>query len=161
MVFPGVLSESLEGIIKRFSLTEYAVALPNQADKEACALQRPADLLLPILYSGAGGEDRIAAKLFEYLASCRPILAIVPRGEVAQIIESTHPGIVASPDDPQDIERCLALLYENRHQFIEGMRCDDREIRRFDRREQARKLPSVLDEARTASVLGKATYDES
>jgi glycosyltransferase involved in cell wall biosynthesis len=72
---------------------------------EALALQRRADALLLI----TSHHSSIAtAKLYEYLAADRPILALAGRNEAARIVEETATGVVVPPDDVAAIRRALA-----------------------------------------------------
>jgi len=67
---------------------------------EALKAMRQADVLC-LLLSGISGLERVVpAKLFEYLACGRPILAIVPPGEAAELLDGV-PGCVQF--DPTDV----------------------------------------------------------
>jgi glycosyltransferase involved in cell wall biosynthesis len=71
---------------------------------EAIALQRQADALLLV----TSHHKSIAhGKLFEYLASGRPILALAGDNEPARIVRATHTGEVADPDDVEAIIQAL------------------------------------------------------
>ena len=70
-------------------------------------------LLLLITIEGSGGEGILTGKLFEYLASRRPIIAIVPtKGLAAKIIESLDAGAVVSPRDIPSIKKAMSTFYE-------------------------------------------------
>ena len=57
-------------------------------------------------------RDAHSGKLFEYLASGRPILAISPKdGEIARLIRETQSGWCADPDDPEEIQRMIEDAY--------------------------------------------------
>jgi glycosyltransferase involved in cell wall biosynthesis len=72
---------------------------------QALRLQREADALLLITSS----ERSIATgKLYEYLASGRPILALAGENEAARIVEETGTGTVVAPDDVAGTRRTLA-----------------------------------------------------
>ena len=70
----------------------------------AVALQRSADALLLMT-----GDDRSEAtgKLFEYLQSGRPILALAAGNEAARIIEATRTGLCVPRDDSEAIDGAL------------------------------------------------------
>jgi len=53
------------------------------------------------------GEEIITGKLFEYLASGKPILLISSEGEVAKIIRSLQRGVVVPPDDISRIAEAI------------------------------------------------------
>src|SRR5262249_1107395 len=61
--------------------------------------QAEADVLLLLQVHGPGYEMAIPGKLYEYLASDRPILAFLPEGEAADLVRSAG-GWVGAPGDP-------------------------------------------------------------
>ncbi len=75
-------------------------------------LQRDSEaLLLLIPDSGGRGRAVLSAKVFEYLAAERPILAVVPPdGAAAELIRETGAGVVVAPDDVDGIREALVRL---------------------------------------------------
>jgi glycosyltransferase involved in cell wall biosynthesis len=54
----------------------------------------------------------LSGKVFEYLASGRPILAAVPAdGAAADLIRETGAGVVAAPDDVEALKEALHGLH--------------------------------------------------
>ena len=77
--------------------------LELQKDSEA--------LLLLIPESGGRGRAVLSAKVFEYLAAERPILAAVPPdGAAAELIRETGAGVVVAPDDVEGLRDALTQL---------------------------------------------------
>ena len=77
-------------------------------------LQRASEALL-LLIPNAGGRGRgvIPAKLFEYLAARRPILAAVPAdGEAAGILREAGTGSIVDVDDVGAIREALGAMVE-------------------------------------------------
>jgi glycosyltransferase involved in cell wall biosynthesis len=72
---------------------------------EALKLQRGADALLLIT-----SRDRCEAtgKLYEYMASGRPVLALAEGNEAARIVAETNIGRLVAPDDVEGIAGALA-----------------------------------------------------
>ena len=101
------------GLGDRLELIPYA---PRAASLE---LQRDSDaLLLLIPEAGGRGKGVLSGKVFEYLASGRPILAAVPPdGAAADLIRETGAGVVAPPDD---VEALKAALVELEGRFRNG-----------------------------------------
>jgi glycosyltransferase involved in cell wall biosynthesis len=83
------------GVVKPLGFLPHAKALE--------LLEETDFLLLPV-----DSATTHSGKLFEYLASAKPILALTPpHGEVARIIRETGTGWVADPADPSAVDRML------------------------------------------------------
>ena len=101
------------GLGDRLELIPYAPRV------ESLELQRDSDALL-LLIPEAGGRGRgvLSGKVFEYLASGRPILAAVPHdGAAAELIRETGAGVVVPPDD---VDALKAALVELEGRFRDG-----------------------------------------
>jgi len=74
---------------------------------ESLSIQRGADALLLVT-----GHNRSEAtgKLFEYLASGRPILALAEGNEAARIVRETGTGVAVGGGDPAGLRAALAAL---------------------------------------------------
>ncbi|MGN0032705.1 MAG: glycosyltransferase [Candidatus Limimorpha sp.] len=81
--------------------------------EKALEYQRTSDLLLLMIPHADKAEAILTGKLFEYLASGRPILAIAPvNGDVAKIIKETHSGVVIDYDDKEMMKKALSDFYQ-------------------------------------------------
>ena len=115
---------------------------------ESIAAQRAADaLLLLIPHAGGRGDSVLSGKVFEYVASRRPILAAVPpNGAAANLIRGIGAGRVVDGDDAEAISRELEALVD---EWLAGGSADVEltdEVRdRLSRRSRARELARVLD----------------
>ena len=70
-------------------------------------------LLLLITIEGSKGERILTGKLFEYLASRKPIIALVPEnGLAANVIKSLNAGTVVSPRDVQRVKKVIASYFD-------------------------------------------------
>ena len=98
---------------------------------------------LMIFIAKRNSEIVIPAKLFEYLATAKPILAMVPtKGEVANIVNNEKVGLVCAPDDINKIEKNILELIKNREQFV--IKKDA--FGRFSRKNLTLKLSELLNE---------------
>ena len=119
---------------------------------QAIEWMRSADALL-LLLSDVPGADRVApAKLFEYLALERPILAVLPDGESAQIVRQFDPTGHYRPDDIAGISRWLRAALQQKLSRV-GHQTDLFEsapvrpsAHAFTRRELTRQLANLFDE---------------
>jgi glycosyltransferase involved in cell wall biosynthesis len=64
-------------------------------------------LLLLFIEEGPAARGILTGKLFEYLGSGVPILALAPEGEAAEMIRSTRGGRVVPGDDAEGVAAAL------------------------------------------------------
>jgi glycosyltransferase involved in cell wall biosynthesis len=85
---------------------------PYLPRRRVLELQRDSEaLLLLIPESGGRGRSVLSAKVFEYLAAERPILAAVPLdGAAAELMRETGAGTVVAPEDVGGLRQALVRL---------------------------------------------------
>jgi glycosyltransferase involved in cell wall biosynthesis len=113
---------------------------------EAIATMRGADVLVLIKHVEPRFRGLIPAKLYEYMGAGRPILALVPESEAAEIVRDLGWGEVAPPDDPPAIAAALARMLEHKRAGRIETAYPRRGRERFERPEQARALAALLDD---------------
>jgi hypothetical protein len=124
--------------------------------KQALRLMSHADALL-LLLSDVPAAERVApAKLFEYLAIARPILAATPEGETASIVRRFLLKSHFTPSDVSGIASWIAsqVTEWQRTGRANDMTHDSTAIAPFTRRHQASQLATLLE--RTVSPLAPA-----
>ncbi|MDW8146107.1 MAG: glycosyltransferase family 4 protein [Roseiflexaceae bacterium] len=109
---------------------------------ETLRRQAEADVLL--LVTAPNATSVTTSKLFEYLASGRPILALTGRSAAAALVEEFKAGIVIAPDDVDGICRALEWFHERWRANDLPTRVDPR-VQRFDRRNLTGELAKVFD----------------
>ncbi|MGB9913235.1 MAG: hypothetical protein ACPLRO_07700, partial [Candidatus Kapaibacteriota bacterium] len=104
------------------------------------------DALLLIVDESKESKEIVPGKVFEYLGTFRPILAIAPtEGAVAELIFKTRAGLVAHQSQIETIaENFLKLfnMWKNKVAFEPNFE----EIEKYSRREHTKKLAEILDE---------------
>jgi glycosyltransferase involved in cell wall biosynthesis len=120
---------------------------PYVSHRSALELQRDSEALLLLIPETDGrGRGVLSAKVFEYLAARRPILAAVPaEGEAAALVRATGAGLVVPPDDVDGLRGALLSL---ERRWRRGELCDVQlgsGVRaRISRRARARELADVV-----------------
>jgi glycosyltransferase involved in cell wall biosynthesis len=112
---------------------------------EAVAAMRDADVLVLIKHVEPRFRGLVPGKLYEYMGAGRPLLALVPESEAADLVRDLAWGEVAPPDDPEAIAAALARLAE-RHRagtLAQAYARNGRE--RFERPSQARAFAALLE----------------
>lgn len=112
----------------------------SQALQEMCA----ADGLL--LFQAANCNQQIPAKLYEYMRSARPLLALTdPGGDTAELIERENAGIVADLHSEhsvlQGLRRLMGVIHANEFKPVSQER-----VRHYSRQKQAGKLADFLNQ---------------
>lgn len=109
----------------------------------ALATMQSADALL-LLLSDLPGAERVApAKVFEYLAVQRPILAVMPEGEIAALVRGAQSGGHYLPSDVAGITGWLRRLVEEGPPAAPTADAGAR----FERRQLASQLADLLTDA--------------
>ena len=124
------------GVLQVTPFAPYQTALEAIWDADALLIIEPDIYIYRLSHSN---------KLFEYLAAGRFILAVVPEGEIAQVIREQQAGIVVHPDDqPAIITALRDLITRWEHG---NLPVDDgiERNRRFERREIARQFAELFD----------------
>jgi hypothetical protein len=103
---------------------------------------RSADALCLFVSNVCGADRIIPAKLFEYIASRKPILAVTPPGDVWQVLRSHPAAFACAPHDTSAIRGWLCRAIERGLGSCAPSLFDTTP---YNRREQARQLASLLD----------------
>jgi len=113
---------------------------------DSVRLLRSSTLLL-LLIEPQRARGILTGKVFEYLASGTPVLAIAPPGEAAELIEEARAGPVLRHDDVAGAHRALRAAWEahraGRPPFPAAL---PEIVARYSRPEQARLLAALLGE---------------
>jgi glycosyltransferase involved in cell wall biosynthesis len=115
--------------------------------RHALALQRDSEALLLLIPEADGrGKGVLSGKVFEYLASERPILAAVPPdGAAAELIRESKSGIVAPPADPQALRGALEELTARfQAGTLDGTPLSPTLRKRLDRKARVAELADLL-----------------
>jgi glycosyltransferase involved in cell wall biosynthesis len=112
----GTVSQELLDTIKKFNLDSNLNYLGYISHSEAVLHQRKSQVLLLIEIDSPDTKCIIPGKLFEYMVSERPILAIGPQGsDFAEIITTTNTGVFFDYSEKDKLKKVL-LVYYNKYQ---------------------------------------------
>lgn len=142
LVFSPVWDE-IEGL----SLNSHIAVHPHRPYREILRWMRSAEYLLLWVGDLPGVENALAAKLFDYIGAGRPILALAPEGESADLIRRYGLGLVAHPQDRKAIRNMLQSAFIAWKQGGMAYNPPIAELQRqFDRKNLTKKLCYILDE---------------
>ncbi len=109
--------------------------------KQALAFQKAADLLLII--TPPDRRSATSIKIFEYLCSGKPILALTHQTVLADIIRDTQAGWIVHPHKPVEISRLLHQLI-TRPEFYKSLKPNPQKIKQYAVKPQLEKLSCIL-----------------
>jgi len=153
---PGVLKKLVDSCG-----LDGAVEMISYMDHEQCLREMmESDALLLLEGGGPGSEAFYTGKLFEYIQTGNPILAVIPEnGAAAELIRSTRTGIICHWPDVDAIGKGFADLYyswENDKCIIDPDRI---EIARYDRKTLTGSLADLLNKSVNQSRQGGPAYE--
>jgi glycosyltransferase involved in cell wall biosynthesis len=119
--------------------------------REAIALMQGADVLVLIKHVEPRFRGLVPGKLYEYMGAGRPILALVPDSEAADLVGTLGWGEVAPPDDPDAIAAALGRMLEHKRAGRLDRAYERRGREQFERRLQAQNLAALLEQIAVAS----------
>ena len=106
--------------------------------------QRKASLLILPLRKEPEYKAVLPGKLFEYLASWRPVLGIGQTdGAMSMILNNTKTGVVLNWDDKKSIEKYIDICWKD---HLEGkLSVEDADISQYTRRNLTRRMAQLFD----------------
>jgi glycosyltransferase involved in cell wall biosynthesis len=147
--FVGGLRAADAPYVESLGLGDRLEVVPFRPHDEVSKLQRDSDVnLLLLAAAGDAGRKILSAKVFEYLAAGRPILAVVPPdGEAADLVRETGAGPVVAPDDVDGIAAALTDLEARwRDNILEPVLLTDETRASLSRRERAERFAALLEQ---------------
>jgi glycosyltransferase involved in cell wall biosynthesis len=140
--------DKLQAQIDSFGLTEQFEIVCYVPHDVCIRHQVGADLLVLIEGGGRGSDAFYTGKIFEYMNTGRPVVAVLPKGAASDLVNESKIGLVADTDDVKAIKTVIAQYYKD---WSEGKLCfsPDREvIESFERKKLTEKLAEVFDSVR-------------
>jgi len=130
-------------------LDPYLEVRPPVPYAESLAVLVEADALA--LIATGGMALTVPAKLYDYMAAGRPILALTDQPEPARLVSEGQLGEVAPPGSPEAVAEALLRLHRRTMAPDRGA-LDPARLERFGAREQARAMAAILDRAVSAGA---------
>jgi glycosyltransferase involved in cell wall biosynthesis len=139
----GAVSQEVLETISEFGLNPYLNNLGYVSHQEAISHQRKSQVLLLIEINSADTKSIIPGKLFEYMVSERPIIAIGPQGsDFAEIITTTNTGVFFDYSEKMKLKSVLLGHY---NQFLEGkLQSNAVGLQHYSRKNLTEKLAQLI-----------------
>ena len=139
----GAVSQEVLETITQFGLNDYLNNLGYVSHEQAIVHQKKSQVLLLIEIDSEDTKSIIPGKLFEYMVSNRPIVAIGPEGsDFAEIITSTNTGQFFTYTEKERLKRVILDLY---NQFLEGkLQSHGIGLQKYSRKNLTKELVTLL-----------------
>ncbi len=149
-VFVGLVPPHTPALIKDLDLQDVVALRGYRSHRETVAALKAADVLWLTVGEQPGAAGISTSKLFEYLGTRKPILALIPDGVGRQVLAEYGAAYLAPPHDVAAIARTLQRLYEDwkAGQLPVG---NASVVARYDRRRLAGELAHLLEVTRQST----------
>jgi hypothetical protein len=143
--FYGIESGWIDELARRYGLTGIVRQFGIVPRETALHRQRESQLLLLLKWNDPQQRGVYTAKVFQYLAARRPVLAVGGFPDVVdELLDETGAGVCGQAE--KDIKPLLLRMYrEYKSIGAVSYRGDEAEVNRYSHREIAREFASILD----------------
>lgn len=141
--FVGKVDFSLKESLARNGLTDRTSLLPYMRHEDALKLAASSAVLLLLINQTPNQKGIITGKIFEYLATTRPILCVGPSdGESATIIRELEAGNCYDYDNMKSLKAGVIKMF---HEYLIGERPEINDnIRKYNRKHLTAQLSELL-----------------
>lgn len=110
----GKVSQEVLATVKRFGLADFVELVGYVSHQEALRFQQKSQVLVLLEIDSPKTQGIIPGKLFEYMQSKRPIVAVGPKNwDVEKIIQETQTGVCFQYGDRELIKKQLLRYFES------------------------------------------------
>ena len=139
----GHIADEVRNSIREYELerfVNYTKYIPNHA---VGAFQLKSQVLLLLVNKVPSAKNIITGKVYEYLRSHRPILAIAPiDGDLAEIIDDTQSGLVIDFEDKDGLKKAIEIYFK--HFLANELVIESVGIEKYHRKNLTEQLAEIL-----------------
>ena len=144
----GQIDNSVSQSIEEQGLAQHVTYSPYIPHDQVSAVHRSSTLLLLLLMpdSEPRAKGLLTGKLFEYLASGRPILCIGPEdGDAARILKETQAGVTVRFEDRERMKETVKNLYQQHLDHTLSCHANN-SIEQYSRKAQTKGYVKILNQ---------------
>ncbi|MFW6018963.1 MAG: glycosyltransferase family 4 protein [Bacteroidales bacterium] len=143
IVLAGTLDYKVDEDLQNYDLEKFVTRTGYLPHHETLELQQTASLLLLMISDTAHSKGVLTGKLFEYLASEKPVIAIAPENsDLADIIRDCKAGEIVGFGDKRKLTNVLSFYYEQFQQ--KKLESTTTQYEKFSRIELTKKFSEIL-----------------
>ncbi len=144
--FIGLFSKRSDKLVDALGLRSHVDVIGYMNHADSLEALEQCDVAWMTIGHQMGANMISTGKLYEYMGSRRPILALIPDGEAKNALDKYGASFIADPDDVGAVTSLMRHLLEH---WKEGTlpRGDAKYISSYDRRMLAKQVSEVFEEA--------------
>jgi glycosyltransferase involved in cell wall biosynthesis len=150
--FIGNIDRETQAFVKLFKLDGNVDLVGYLPHRKALSQLLLADLLVLIPSYGAGSDLFVPGKLYEYLASGKPILCLADPGDCVDLILRARAGVIVPPNDVEKIASQLVSLYQLWQNGSLSIAPDKQLIQTFERKQLTGQLARIFDDLAVKTI---------
>lgn len=141
--FIGTTSQEIKDAVANYGLANYMHDFGYVSHQEAIRFQKESQVLLLIEIDSPDTKLILPGKLFEYLVSSRPILAMGPAGsDFASIITETQTGAFFNYAQKREVKAYIQICYSD---YLAGnLKVSPQGIEKYARKNLTKQLAQLL-----------------
>lgn len=142
--FVGKVDVSAHESMEKYKMKDYVELIDYMPHTEVTALQATSQILYLSINNTHGAEGIVTGKIFEYMASGRPILCVGPQqGDAALIVKAANAGKVADFSEKDLLKEHILYFFA---QYQRGtLKAESHNIEKYSRKALTGTLAQLLD----------------
>ena len=142
----GQVDNSVIESIKRNRIENYVEIIPYIPHNQVIIEQQKSDVLLLFVNNTPNAKGILTGKIFEYMASGRPILCVGPEdGDSARILNATNTGITVGFNDKEKMKSVI-LDYFSKYQENQLITKQNDSVEKYSRRNLTKEYVNLLND---------------
>lgn len=139
--------DKLQAQIDKFGLTDQIEIVGYVPHNICIEYQVSSDALVLIEGSGIGANAFYTGKIFEYMNTKRPVVAILPEGVAADLVLESGIGLVANVDNVLEIEKVILQYYKKWEEDTLNLNANEEIIKKYERKKLTESLAKIFNKA--------------
>jgi len=141
----GKVDSSILSEIERNGLKKSTHMFGSVSHEEAVTFQKKSQVLLLTVNKSGDTKGMVTGKIFEYLVSGRPVLAIGPEdGDLASILKETNTGVISDFNNKKDLKRNILNFYSRYNSDV--LKAESINLSQYSRKNLSCKMADCLNE---------------
>jgi glycosyltransferase involved in cell wall biosynthesis len=148
-IFVGRLGKEIHDYIDASPLKDNVIRIAYVPHSESIKYLMKADIMLLLIDENKYSKMILSGKVFEYVGTAgitgKPILAIAPEGEAADLIRETMTGVIINHNNLTALRETLLKYYNRFFENNNTFSPDKEKIAQYDRKKLTEKLADILN----------------